>query len=166
VPDALTVNAPRHSAGFTLIELVITVALVALLATATWPLASMTMQRQKESELRGALRDIRTAIDAYKSAAEQGNILVSADASGYPANLGLLYLGVDNARSASGAKLYFLRRLPRDPFFPDGAATAEQTWGLRSYASPPSDPQPGEDVFDVYSIASGKGLNGVPYHDW
>lgn len=152
--------------GFTLIELVITVAIVGLLASAALPLASMAIQREKESELRGALRDIRSAIDSYKAAAEQGQVLVDADKSGYPANLRLLYEGVEDATSPDKVKIYFLRRLPRDPFYPDGTAAPEDTWGLRSYASPPEDPQPGDDVFDVYSLAKGKGLNGVAYHDW
>lgn len=152
--------------GFTLIELVITLAIIGLLASAAMPLASMAIQREKESELRAALRDIRGAIDAYKAAAEQGNIMVAADSSGYPPDLRSLYAGVDDARNPEKAKLYFLRRLPRDPFFPDTAAKPEETWGLRSYASAPQDPQPGADVFDVYSLARGKGLSGVPYHDW
>lgn len=152
--------------GFTLIELVITVAIVGLLASAAFPLASMAIQREKESELRAALREIRSAIDAYKDAADQGRVEVAADKTGYPADLQLLYQGVEDATSPNKAVIYFMRRLPRDPFFPDGTAAPENTWGLRSYASPPDDPQPGEDVFDVYSLARGKGLNGVPYHDW
>ena len=152
--------------GFTLIELVITVAIVGLLASAALPLASMAIQRAKESDLRAALRDIRTAIDAYKEAAEQGTIMVPADASGSPPDLKSLYDGVENATDPDKKKIYFMRRLPRDPFFPDGSAAPDDTWGLRSYASPPEDPQPGADVFDVYSLHSGKGLNGVPYHDW
>jgi general secretion pathway protein G len=159
------ISIKRH-AGFTLIELVITVAIVGLLASAAFPLASMAIQRGKESELRAALRDIRSAIDAYKDAAEQGRIEVQADKTGYPAELKLLYEGVEDISSPKKVKIYFMRRLPRDPFFPDGAAAPEDTWGLRSYASPPEDPQPGEDVFDVYSLSKGKGLNGVPYHDW
>jgi general secretion pathway protein G len=160
------VNTRKRHAGFTLIELVITLAIVGLLASAAFPLASMAIQREKESELRAALREIRGAIDAYKAAAEQGNVMVKADASGYPPDLKSLYEGVDDARNPGKVKIYFLRRLPRDPFFPDGAASAEDTWGLRSYASPPEEPRSGDDVFDVYSLYNGKGLNGVPYRDW
>jgi general secretion pathway protein G len=156
----------KRQAGFTLIELVITVAIIGLLASAALPLASMTLQRGKESELRDALRQIRTAVDAYKDAGDQGRIEVQADKSGYPADLKLLYEGVEDITSPQKVKIYFMRRLPRDPFFPDGAAAPEDTWGLRSYASPPEDPQPGDDVFDVYSLSKGKGLNGVPYRDW
>jgi len=155
----------RHS-GFTLIELVITVAIVGLLASAALPLSSMSIKREKESELRAALRDIRSAIDAYKLAAEQGRVQVEADKSGYPADLKLLYEGVEDSTNPEKVKIYFLRRLPRDPFYPDGTAAPEDTWGLRSYASPPDNPQPGEDVYDVYSLSTAKGLNGVPYRDW
>jgi general secretion pathway protein G len=155
-----------RQSGFTLIELVITVAIIGLLASAAYPLASMAIQREKESELRSALRQIRDGIDAYKDAAEQGFIEVQADASGYPPDLKSLYAGVDDVRDPNNRKLYFMRRLPRDPFFPDGTVAAEDTWGLRSYASPPEDPQPGADVYDVHSLSANKGLNGVPYRDW
>jgi general secretion pathway protein G len=156
----------RSFAGFTLIELVVTVAIVGLLASAAMPLASMAIQRQKETELRQALREIRIAIDAYKTAGEEGRILVEADSSGYPPNLTVLYEGVDNAASAQHAQIYFLRRLPRDPFYPDDTAKPEDTWGQRSYASPPDSPEAGEDVFDVYSLSGGKSMSGVPYREW
>jgi general secretion pathway protein G len=152
--------------GFTIIELVITLAIVGLLASAALPLAQLVAQREKEAELRSVLRQIRGALDAYKVAAETGHIRRELGSSGYPPDLKSLYAGVEDAASEKKVNLYFLRRIPRDPFFPDGSVAAEETWGLRSYASPPDDPQPGDDVFDVYSLAPGKGLNGVPYHDW
>jgi general secretion pathway protein G len=152
--------------GFTIIELVITLAIVGLLATAAMPLAQLVAQREREADLRSALREIRQALDAYKRAADTGHITLELGVSGYPPELKSLYEGVADAASEKKVNLYFLRRLPRDPFFPDGSVPAEGTWGLRSYASPPDDPQPGDDVFDVYSLAPGKGLNGVPYHDW
>jgi general secretion pathway protein G len=152
--------------GFTLIELVITLAIVGLLASAAMPLAQLVAQREKEAGLRSALREIRGALDAYKLASETGHIQREVGSSGYPPDLKSLYEGVDDAASEKKIKLYFLRRLPRDPFFPDWSIPAQETWELRSYASPPDDPQPGDDVFDVSSLAPGKGLNGVPYHDW
>jgi general secretion pathway protein G len=152
--------------GFTLIEIVITLAIIGLLATAAAPLASMAIKRAKESELKAALRDIRTAIDAYKEAAESGRVEVPADATGYPPDLKSLYAGVEDKTSPDKRMIYFMRRLPRDPFFPDGSLPPEDSWGLRSYASPPDAPQPGDDVFDVYSLSSDKGLNGVPYREW
>ena len=153
--------------GFTLVELVITVAIVSLLATAVIPSAQLMYQRQRESELRDALRTLRTAIDAYKKASEAGRIKKEADKSGYPPDLQTLVDGVEDASSPKeGVKIYFLRRVPRDPFWPDATGAPADTWGLRSYASSPDDPQPGDDVFDVYSRSSRVGLNGVPYRDW
>jgi general secretion pathway protein G len=152
--------------GFTLIELVITLAVIGLLVSAALPLAQLVAQREKESELRAALREIRAGIDAYKLAADTGHIEKQLDKTNYPPDLKSLYAGVRDLTSVNNLNLYFLRRVPRDPFFPDGAVAAEETWGLRSYASPPDDPQPGDDVYDVHSLAPGKGLNGVPYREW
>ena len=152
--------------GFTLVELVITVAIVGLLATAAFPLAEMAARRSKEQDLRLALREIRGALDAYKSAYDQGRITQEVDQTGYPPDLDTLVNGVEDAKSPEAAAIYFLRRLPRDPFYPDATAAPASTWGLRSYESPPEDPQPGEDVFDVHSLSPGVGLNGVPYRDW
>jgi len=152
--------------GFTLIELVITLAIIGLLTTAAMPLAQLVAKREKEAQLRTALRDIRTALDAYRVSAQTGHIKQELGATGYPPDLKSLYAGVEDQTSEKKVNLYFLRRVPRDPFYPDGAVPAEETWGLRSYTSPPDDPQPGDDVFDVYSLSSAKGLNGVPYRDW
>ena len=152
--------------GFTLVELVITVAIVGLLATAAFPLAEMAARRTKEQDLRLALREIRDALDAYKNAYDQGRIAQEVGQTGYPPDLDTLVNGVEDAKSPEAAAIYFLRRLPRDPFYPDATASAASTWGLRSYESPPEDPQPGEDVFDVHSLSPGIGLNGVPYRDW
>jgi general secretion pathway protein G len=152
--------------GFTLIELVITVAIVGLLATAAFPLAQLASRRAKEQELHLALRAIRDALDKYKSAVDEGRIVLEVGQTGYPPSLDVLAEGVEDARNPESAMIYFLRRIPRDPFFPDRTAPAPATWGLRSYASPPDDPQPGEDVFDVYSMSTGVSISGVPYRDW
>jgi general secretion pathway protein G len=152
--------------GFTLIELVITVAIVALLATIAMPVTELAVQRSKEQELRRSLREIREAIDAYKQASDEGRIRKSINESGYPKKLELLVEGVDDEKSPKKDRIYFLRRLPRDPFSTDADASASATWGKRSYASPPDDPKEGDDVFDVYSLAPGKGINGQPYRDW
>jgi general secretion pathway protein G len=153
--------------GYTIIELVITVGIISLLATAAVPSAQLVHQRERERELRVALRTIRTAIDAYKHASDLGRVEKRLDETGYPPDLRSLVDGVDDAGSArEGAKIYFLRRLPRDPFWPDATTPDADTWGLRSYASPPEDPQPGDDVYDVHSLSSRTGLNGVPYRDW
>jgi general secretion pathway protein G len=153
--------------GFTIIELVITVGIVSLLASAVVPSAQLIYQRQREVELRAALRTIRGAIDAYKQASDTGRIKKQLDRTGYPPDLNALVDGVVDASSAKeGVKIYFLRRLPRDPFWPDAATPAAETWGLRSYASPPEDPRPGDDVYDVYSRSSRTGLDGRPYRDW
>ena len=146
--------------GFTLIELLITVAIVALLASVALPLAEVTVQRNKEKDLRHALREMRGAIDAYKRAADEGSIERPADASGYPPTLATLVDGVAEKKKTDGSKLYFLRRIPADPL--GGGAE----WGLRSYASSATEPQPGKDVYDVYSKNPDTGLNGVPYREW
>ena len=152
--------------GFTLIELLITVAIVALLASVALPLSEIAVQRGKEQELSRALREIRDAIDAYKRYVDEGRIRRAADASGYPPSLTVLVEGAEDAKSPTHAKIYLLRRIPRDPFAGNADVPAAKSWGLRSYESSHDDPKPGKDVFDVYSLSAGTGLNGTPYREW
>ena len=155
-----------RSRGFTLIEMVITVAIVGLLATAVFPLAELGVRRAKEQDLRVALREIRDGLDHYKAAADKGHIERKPGDSGYPPDLESLVQGVVDIKSPSASKIYFLRRLPRDPFNPDKSVAAADSWVLRSYKSSYEDPHPGEDVFDVRSVSPRQGLNGVPYDQW
>lgn len=152
--------------GFTLIELMVVVAIMGILASATMPLGEMVVKREKEQALRVALRQIRTAIDAYKQAADEGRIEKKVDESGYPHKLEDLEQGVDDIKSPNNKKIFFIRRLPRDPLFPDPATSAAETWGKRSYASPPDEPEEGKDVYDIYSLSEKVGLNGIPYNQW
>ena len=145
--------------GFTLIELMITVAIMGLLASVAVPLAEVALQRGKETELRRSLREMRDAIDAYKRASDEGTIDKSLDKSGYPPSLAALVAGATDKKDPKGARIYFLRRVPIDPI-------SGQEWGLRSYASPADAPRAGEDVFDVYSRSEQTALNGVPYKEW
>lgn len=156
---------PRQG-GFTLIELVITVAIVGVLALLAAPLMEVTAQRHKEAELRLALRQVREAIDAYHQAVLDKKIESPADASGYPPDLERLVLGVPDITKPERPKIYFLRRLPRDPMNPDSTLTAAQSWGKRSYASPVDAPSPGEDVYDIFSTSERLGLNGVAYREY
>src|SRR5690606_2217418 len=147
------------------IELVVAMAILGLLASIAAPLAETVLRRGKEQELKAALYEIRDAIDAYKLAADAGHIDKSAGSSGYPPSLQVLVDCRRPLRSVKGDRISFLRRIPRDPFA-DARLEPAESWGLRAYASPADDPRPGADVFDVYSLAKGDGLNGTPYREW
>jgi len=147
--------------GFTLIELIITVFIVSILVGVAVPLARNSIRRQKEIELREALRELRTAIDKYKDASDRGFIQVKVDTEGYPEKLNVLVDGVDLAGTV-GKKLKLLRRIPRDPM------TNSTEWGLRSIQDDPKNSTSwgGQDVFDVYTKSQGTGLDGTKYKDW
>ena len=152
--------------GFTLIELVITVAIIAVLASVALPLNELVAQRAKEQDLRRSLREIREAIDAHKQASDEGRILKRVGESGYPKRLEDLVAGVEDQKSPRKERIYFLRRVPRDPLAADPDLPPADTWGKRSYASPPDEPAPGDDVFDVHSLSTATGINGRPYREW
>src|SRR5262245_13932599 len=158
--------SPLSARGFTLIELVITVAIIAVLASVALPLNELIVTRSKEQDLRRALRDLRDGIDAYKQAWDDGRLTKSANDSGYPKTLQDLVTGVEDQKNPRRERIYFLRRIPRDPFATTETLTNAETWGKRAYASPPDDPKEGDDVFDVYSLAPGTGINGRPYKEW
>lgn len=154
------------SRGFTLIEMLVTVTIVGLISTIAFPMLELVQRRNSESELRSALRQIRTAIDSYKQAVDEGRIVEENKGSGYPPSLDVLVNGVPDVKSANkGRMIYFLRKIPKDATSKD-PLDAPARWGLRSYASPANAPQAGADVFDVYSLTPGVGLSGVPYKDW
>jgi general secretion pathway protein G len=159
---------PSEARGFTLIELLVSLAIVALLATVAFPLAQVVQTRAKEAELRASLRVIRQALDTYKAAADSGVIDKSAGTSGYPPSLDTLADGVKRSAAFgfSAQPFVVLRRIPRDPFFEDSSVPNAATWNTRSYSSKADNPQPGEDVFDVFSKSSKRAMNGTRYSDW
>ena len=150
--------------GYSLIELMVVMAVLGILAMAVFPLAELTVQRDRERELKRGLWEVRDAIDAYKRAVDAGTVAAAAGASGFPPSLDALVAGAPNPKDSNRVQ-YFLRRVPRDPFADEGTA-AVKTWGLRSFDSPADRPRPGADVYDVYSLSDKTGLNGVPLRDW
>lgn len=152
--------------GFSLIELMVTLAILGVLALLVTPVAQIELQRGKEQELRRALWEIRHGVDEYKRAVDEGRIAKAAGASGYPKDLAVLVQGMPDLRDPKHTKIFFLRRVPRDPMQRDTSLGDEQSWGKRSYASEAENPQEGADVYDVYSLSAKVGLNGVAYSKW
>ena len=154
----------RSARGFSLVEVIIVVTILTIMASAAMPLARVTQQRQKEAELRRTLREMRTAIDKFKDAVDNGLIATTElrpGSEGYPPDLDTLVEGVPQANDASGRKLKFLRRVPTDPM------TNSTEWGLRSYQDKPDTTSwGGQNVFDVYTTSSATGLDGSKYRDW
>jgi general secretion pathway protein G len=159
-------SAMHRRQGFTLIELLVTLVLLALIVTSAAPVVQLTIKREKEQELKRALWQIRDAIDAYKQAVDDGLIRKSPEKSGYPPSLEALVKGVEVTKNGKKRHVYFLRRIPRDPFASDPELTASATWGKRSYASSHEEPKEGEDLYDVYSLSQGVGLDKRPYREW
>ena len=157
-------QAIRGTRGFTFIELLVVSTILLILASAVMPLARVTLQRQKELELRRYLREMRTAIDKFKDAADAGVIGmfdIKAGSEGYPANLEILVEGVSVVNDQSGRKLKFLRKIPIDPM------THSTEWGLRSYQDKPdATTWGGQNVYDVYTKSTGTALDGTKYRDW
>ena len=154
----------QDAGGFTFVELLVVTTILIILASAIMPLARVSIQRERESDLRRSLRDIRTAIDRYKDAVDTGQIGstdIKAGSEGYPPDLQTLVDGVSKANDSTGIKLRFLRRVPMDPL------THSTEWGLRSYQDKPdASSWGGQNVYDVYSKAEGIALDGTKFKDW
>ena len=178
----LTVNnrqfSGRHN-GFSYVEIVFAVAMLAILALTATPYLEKNIQRKKELALKQNLREIRTAIDAYKAAYDAGKMTKTMGDSGYPKRLEDLVNGIEDVKDPQKKKIYFLRRLPADPMFAQGefrgnlsenradeAIDPADTWGKRSYDSDAENPREGSDVYDVYSFSEEVGINGIPYAKW
>jgi general secretion pathway protein G len=154
----------RREDGFTFVELLVVCTILLILASAVMPLAKVTVQRQREAELRRVLREVRTAIDKFKDAADAQIIApseIQAGSENYPPSLETLVNGVTKNNDATGVKLKFLRRIPIDPI------TRSTEWGMRAYSDrPDSTSWGGSNVFDIYTKSDGKALDGTKYKDW
>lgn len=160
LPEASCRYATR---GFTMIEMLAVLGILAMLVVMALPFAELTARREREAELRHGLSEIRDAIDSYKRMADAG-LIEQSPKSGYPPDLQTLANGV---RTTTATTAYFLRSVPQDPFAASlEASSPDGGWALRSYRSPPDHPEAGEDVFDVHSRSTEIGLNGIPLARW
>jgi len=154
----------KTSSGFSFIELIVTTAVIMILASAALPIARVSIRRQKEAELKRTLREVRVAIDKFKDLADMGRLStleLQAGSEGYPTSLEQLVEGISAANDVTGRKYKFLRRIPIDPI------TGRADWGLRAYTdSPTSTGWGGGSVYDIYTKAEGKALDGTKYRDW
>ncbi|MGH9648080.1 MAG: type II secretion system protein [Bryobacteraceae bacterium] len=151
-------HSGNRNRGFTLLELIVAATILAILTLMAFPLARITIKREKEKELRRAVWEMRDAIDRYKDQADRGAFQIKADSFGYPPDLDTLFKGVE---AQSGKKIRFLRSIPTDPM------TNSKEWGLHSMQDDPdSDSWGGQSVFDVYTKSEGTGLDGTKYKDW
>jgi general secretion pathway protein G len=148
----------KRQGGFSLVELVVAITIMAILATAALPLARLVVRREKERELRNDLHEMRDAIDKYKDAADRGMFQIKLGSEGYPPDLDALVNGIDIDQKK---KVRFLRKIPVDPM------TGKADWGMRSLQDDPeSDSFGGQNVFDVYSKSEATAIDGTKYKDW
>ena len=160
------INKINKFRGFTLIEVIVTLLIVAILATGATPILELTIKRNKEIELKQTLRQIREAIDLYKKAFDEGKIKKTLDQSGYPPNLEILEEGVTNQKDPKGKRIKFIRKVPRDPMSSEPELKSVDTWAKRCYSSDVSFPTPGDDVYDVHSLSTKKAIDGTLYSSW
>ena len=160
---------PKQIAGVTLLELLVTLVILSILASAALPYAELTIRRNKEIDLREALREIRTAIDAFHNDWKEGKITHSktyASDDGFPVTLEVLVRGVDNGK-ADGKKRYYLRDIPHDPFLTDANLSQKGSWSLRGYQDPPDRLNwNGKDVYEIHSSSPDKAIDGTYYREW